>query len=89
MNTVRIAILNATFRRATSLERALRSVAAQRVEPHVRLRAIVANNDPDDPLPAEIVARGALVPAVDFECPLLSLPLAFKTDLDSVPAPLG
>ena len=38
---------------------------------------------------AQIVARGEPVPQVDFECPLLSLPLAFKTDLDSVPAPLG
>lgn len=66
MNTVRIAILIATFRRATSLERALRSVAAQRVEPHVRLRAIVANNDPDDPLPAEIVARVARETTLDI-----------------------
>ncbi len=38
---------------------------------------------------AQIVARGEPVPPVDFECPLLSLPLAFATDLDSVPAPLG
>jgi len=38
---------------------------------------------------AQIVARGEAVPPVDFECPLLSLPLAFKTDLDSVPALLG
>ncbi len=38
---------------------------------------------------AQIVARGEPIPPVDFECPLLSLPLAFKTDLDSVPAPLG
>jgi tetratricopeptide (TPR) repeat protein len=35
---------------------------------------------------SEIVARGAPLPAFDCHCPLMSLPLAFRTDLTSVPA---
>ena len=34
----------------------------------------------------QAVARDAPLPAFDCHCPLMSLPLAFKTDLDSVPA---
>ncbi|AXK79785.1 tetratricopeptide repeat protein [Pseudolabrys taiwanensis] len=34
------------------------------------------------------VARGETLPAFDVHCPLLSLPLAMKTDLESVPAPI-
>jgi hypothetical protein len=34
----------------------------------------------------QAVARGAPLPAFDFHCPLMSLPLAFKTDLSSIPA---
>jgi hypothetical protein len=34
-----------------------------------------------------IVAKGSRLPAFDFHCPLLSLPLAFKTVLDTIPAP--
>lgn len=37
---------------------------------------------------AEIIARGDPLPAFDVHCPLLSLPTAFKTTLDSVPAPI-
>lgn len=36
---------------------------------------------------SHIVARGAPLPAFDFHCPLLSLPLAFKTTLDTIPHP--
>lgn len=38
-------------------------------------------------LPAEVVliARGQPLPRVDFHCPLLSLPLAFDTQLTSIP----
>jgi hypothetical protein len=32
------------------------------------------------------VARGGTLPAFDFHCPLLSLPLAFRTELATVPA---
>jgi tetratricopeptide (TPR) repeat protein len=35
---------------------------------------------------AQIVPRGDPLPAFDFHCPLMSLPLAFKTNLDTVPA---
>jgi hypothetical protein len=33
----------------------------------------------------KIIARGDTLPAFDFQCPLLSLPLAFKTELNSIP----
>src|SRR5262249_26575592 len=33
-----------------------------------------------------IVPSGAPLPRFDCHCPLMSLPLAFKTDLDSIPA---
>jgi hypothetical protein len=35
---------------------------------------------------SQIIAFGDTLPAFDFQCPLLSLPLAFKTDLHSIPA---
>ena len=34
----------------------------------------------------QAVARGAALPTFDCHCPLLSLPLAFKTDLSNIPA---
>ncbi len=34
---------------------------------------------------AEIVATGDPLPAFDYHCPLMSLPLAFKTDLRNIP----
>ena len=36
---------------------------------------------------ASLVARGMALPDFDYHCPLLSLPLAFKTDLTNLPAP--
>lgn len=33
------------------------------------------------------VEKGEPLPAADFHCPLLSLPLAFKTTLESIPSP--
>ena len=33
----------------------------------------------------EVIERGQPLPSLDFHCPLLSLPLAFKTDLASIP----
>jgi glycosyltransferase involved in cell wall biosynthesis len=59
MNAPRIAVLIATFRRPVGLERALRSIAMQRLKSHQRLHAIVANNDPADPTPREVVTRVA------------------------------
>lgn len=38
---------------------------------------------------SQLMARGDSPPAVDFHCPLLSLPLALKTGLASVPLPEG
>jgi len=35
----------------------------------------------------EIIESGAALPAFDYHCPLLSLPLAFKSDLHTVPFP--
>ena len=36
---------------------------------------------------AQVVVRGETLPSFDLHCPLLSLPLAFATDLASIPAP--
>lgn len=36
---------------------------------------------------AELVVKGTPLPPFDFHCPLLSLPLAFNTTLDSIPCP--
>jgi hypothetical protein len=38
------------------------------------------------PLAGTIIGRGEKLPAFDCHCPLLSLPLAFRTDLDTIPA---
>jgi len=35
---------------------------------------------------AAIVTRGSELPAFDYQCPLMSLPLAFKTELATIPA---
>jgi tetratricopeptide (TPR) repeat protein len=35
---------------------------------------------------AQLVARGESLPAFDYHCPLMSLPLAFGTRLDTIPA---
>jgi len=35
---------------------------------------------------AVVIERGEALPAFDLHCPLLSLPLAFATELDSIPA---
>ena len=36
----------------------------------------------------EVIAEGAALPAHDMHCPLLSLPLAFRTEAASIPAPI-
>lgn len=36
---------------------------------------------------AQIVIRGESLPYFDYQCPLSSLPLAFKTNLQSIPSP--
>jgi len=37
----------------------------------------------------QIIANGSELPDFDYQCPLLSLPLAFKTTLENIPSPLG
>jgi tetratricopeptide (TPR) repeat protein len=46
------------------------------------LRALLASLDG----PAQVVAKGEALPAFDYHCPLLSLPLAFDTRIDTVPS---
>jgi tetratricopeptide (TPR) repeat protein len=36
---------------------------------------------------SQIVARGQALPDFDYHCPLMSLPLAFQTDSESIPGP--
>jgi hypothetical protein len=36
---------------------------------------------------SDFVVKGQALPAADFHCPLLSLPLAFNTTLESIPSP--
>jgi hypothetical protein len=36
---------------------------------------------------SEFVVKGQALPAADFHCPLLSLPLAFETTHESIPSP--
>ena len=38
--------------------------------------------------PARVLAKGDELPDFDCHCPLLSLPLAFDTRVDTVPAPV-
>ncbi|WP_423380918.1 tetratricopeptide repeat protein [Burkholderia sp. LMG 32019] len=52
------------------------------VEAPVELKALFATLDGVDVL----VARGDPLPPFDLHCPLLSLPLEFRTDLASIPA---
>ena len=36
---------------------------------------------------SQLVSQGSPLPPFDYHCPLMSLPLAFKTDLGTIPAP--
>jgi tetratricopeptide (TPR) repeat protein len=36
---------------------------------------------------SQLIGIGGTVPPFDYQCPLMSLPLAFKTTLDTIPAP--
>lgn len=38
---------------------------------------------------AQVVSDGIVVTDFDYHCPLMSLPLAFKTELHTIPAPTG
>lgn len=43
------------------------------------------------PLPGieQVIPQGQPLPAHDYQCPLMSLPLAFQTRLDNIPSPLS
>lgn len=51
------------------------------LEVHPELRSLLSNADD-----VHVISRGDALPAFDWQCPLLSLPLAFGTELESVPA---
>lgn len=34
---------------------------------------------------SDVIVKDSTLPSFDFQCPLMSLPLAFRTDLDSIP----
>jgi hypothetical protein len=36
---------------------------------------------------SQLIAAGSALPSFDYHCPLMSLPLAFNTTLDTIPAP--
>lgn len=36
--------------------------------------------------PSRVIVKGSALPPFDYHCPLMSLPLAFKTTLDTIPA---
>jgi tetratricopeptide (TPR) repeat protein len=53
------------------------------LETHVPLSGLLARLDGV----AQVVPRGQPVPATDWRCPMMSLPLAFGTELATIPAP--
>jgi tetratricopeptide (TPR) repeat protein len=61
---------------------AARSGARVILEVQPALRSLLANLEG----PAEVIAAGQPLPPFELQCPLLSLPLAFKTSLSSIPA---
>jgi hypothetical protein len=34
---------------------------------------------------SQVISRGSLIPKIDYHCPMLSLPLAFETTIDTIP----
>ncbi len=53
------------------------------LEVYLSLRELVQNSFPD----LRVIVRGEELPNFDFHCPLMTLPLAFRTTLESVPSP--
>ena len=53
------------------------------LEVHPELRSVATSMAHDG---VEVISRGDPLPEFDWHCPLLSLPLAFGTDLQSIPA---
>jgi len=54
------------------------------LEVQPRLHRLLAKT----PGAVEVISRGEALPAFDWQCPLLSLPLAFATDLSTIPSPV-
>jgi len=52
------------------------------LEVQTRLQRLLARA----PGAEEVIRRGQALPEIDWQCPLMSLPLAFATDLNSIPA---
>jgi Tfp pilus assembly protein PilF len=68
------------FCRYTSLVKALGATVILEVQPQL-IKVLAGLNDVD-----VLVARGQALPKIDYHCPLLSLPKAFSTELNSIPA---
>jgi len=52
------------------------------LEVQTRLHRLLART----PGAEEVIRRGEALPEIDWQCPLLSLPMAFATELNSIPA---
>jgi tetratricopeptide (TPR) repeat protein len=50
-------------------------------EPQIPLQEVLKNLDGV----SQLIAPGQVIPSYDFHCPLMSLPLAFKTNQNSIP----
>ena len=68
------------FCRYASLVKALGATVILEVQPPL-IKVLAELNGVD-----VLVARGQALPKFDYHCPLLSLPKAFSTELDSIPA---
>ena len=51
------------------------------LEVQAPLLLLLANSE----VAMQVLARGSALPTFDYHCPLLSLPLAFKTEINSIP----
>lgn len=68
------------FCRYASLVKTLGATVILEVQPQL-MKVLAELNDVD-----VLVARGEALPKFDYHCPLLSLPKAFSTELNSIPA---
>ena len=62
-----------------------REVTALGATAYLEVQAPLKNLLADFPDVAQVISRGEALPPFDFQCPLMSLPLAFKTTLASIP----
>ena len=66
--------------------RYVEQVAAQGATVYLQVHPQLASLVASIPGVAKVIASGEPLPAFDFHCPLASLPLAFKTDLTTIPS---